>query len=82
MKTWAEFATSEVFASLGCRGSFSCSLVWVPLVLPANCKHLPHQDVPSEGLENKEMKKEQEKGKKKKKSQPKIQTSFDLSPVV
>lgn len=35
--------------------------------------------VPSEGLENKEMKKEQ---KRKKKSQSKIQTSFDLSPVV
>lgn len=40
VKTLAEFATSEVFASLECSRSFSCSPVWVPLVLPANCKHL------------------------------------------
>lgn len=40
VKTLAEFATSEVFASLGCSGSFSCSPVWVPLILLANCKQL------------------------------------------
>lgn len=40
VKTLAEFATSEVFASLWGSRIFSCSPVWVPLVPPANCKHL------------------------------------------
>lgn len=85
VKTLAEFATSEVFASLGCTESFSCSLVWMPLALPANCKHLLSTGLtkmsPQKVLKIRRWKKSK-RGGGKKKSQTKIQTSFDLSPVV